>query len=104
MALMKFLSIRELQQQGSGIKDILDGDGKIVITSNGKPIGLTVGVDEGTFEEVIEDWKKIRQLRHSHYIEKQLDESERIAAGPNAQWLNENEFWDETEALSSNEL
>ena len=94
---MRFLSIRELQQQGSGIKDILCNDGRIVITSNGKPIGFTVGVDEETFEEILEDWKKVRQLRYLRVIDKRLDESENLAADPNAVWIDEDDFWDETE-------
>ena len=98
MSQMKFLSIRELQQQGSAIKDILSSNGKIVITSNGKPIGFTVGVDESTLEEVFEDWKKVRHLRRLRYIDSKLDESERIAAGPGAEWIGEEDFWAETEA------
>ena len=97
MSQMRFLSIRELQQQGSGIKDILDDDGRIVITSNGKPIGFTVGVNEGSFEEILDDWKRVRQLRHFRFIDSKLDESERIAANTDAVWLDEDEFWEETE-------
>ena len=98
MPKMKFLSIRELQQQGSGIKDILINDGRIVITSNGKPIGFTVRVDEDSFEEVLDDWKKVRQLRHMRYIDRRLDESEILADDPNAEWINDEDFWAETEA------
>ena len=98
MSQMKFLSIRELQQQGSGIKDILGNDGRIVITSNGKPIGFTVGVDEDSLEEVLDDWKKVRQLRHLRFIDRKLDESERLAADLNAEWINEDDFWAETKA------
>jgi len=93
MSQMKFLSIRELQQHGSGIKDILDNDGKIVITSNGKPIGFTVGVNENSFEEIIEDWKTARRIRHLRHIDRKLDESERIAADPGAVWIDEEDFW-----------
>ena len=98
MSQLKFLSIRELQQQGSGIKDILGSDGRIVITSNGKPIGFTVGVDEDSFEEVLDDWKKVRQLRHLRFIDRKLDESERLAADQNVEWITEDDFWEETEA------
>ena len=97
MSKLKFLSIRELQQQGSGIKDMLADDGKIIITSNGKPIGFTVGVDESSFEEILSDWNRIQQQRHLRYIDKELDESERIAADPNAVWIDEDDFWEETE-------
>ena len=93
MSKISFLSIRELQQQGSGIKEILDGDGKIIITSNGKPIGFTVGMDESTFEEVLEDWNRVRQIRHLRYIDRKLDESEKIAANENAVWIDDEDFW-----------
>jgi len=101
---MKFLSIRELQQQGSGIKDMLEDDGRVIITSNGKPIGFAVGVNESTFEDVLDDWKRVRQQRHLRYIDRLLDESERIAAAPNAQWISEDDFWAETEASLSDEV
>jgi len=93
MSQMRFLSIRELQQQGSGIKEILDNDGKIIITSNGKPVGFTVGVDENSLEEVLDDWKRVKQQRHMRYIDRKLDESERMAADANAEWIEEEEFW-----------
>ena len=98
MQQMKFLSIRELQQHGSGIKDILDNDGKIVITSNGKPIGITVGVNENSFEEILNDWKAVRQIRRLRYIDMKLDESEKIAADPNAAWIDEEDFWAKADA------
>ena len=99
MSKMRFLSIRELQQQGSGIKDILVSDGSIVITSNGKPIGLTVGVDEDTFEEILDDWKRIKHLKHLRFIDRKLDESERLATEESAEWISEDDFWAETEAF-----
>jgi len=95
MPQMRFLSIRELQKHGSGIKSILEDDGNIVITSNGKPIGFTVGINENSFEEVLDDWKRIRQQRHLRYIDKKLDESERLAADPGSKWIGEEEFWSE---------
>ena len=104
MSKTKSMSIRELQQQGSGIKEILEGDGKIIITSNGKPIGITVGADENSLEGVLEDWRGVKQRRHLRYIDMKLDESERIAAGPNADWISEEEYWAETEASLSYEV
>ena len=98
MPQMKFLSIRELQQQGSGIKNMLIDDGKIIITSNGKPIGLTVGVDEASFEEILSDWNETRQQRHLRYIDKNLDESEIIAANKNTEWIDEDDFWNDSAA------
>jgi len=100
MAQMKFISIRELQQQGSGIKDILEDDGKIVITCNGKPIGFTVGVDENTFEEVLEDWKSVRRLRQLRSFDSKLDESEKCATPTGIGSGKEEDIWAETEALT----
>jgi antitoxin (DNA-binding transcriptional repressor) of toxin-antitoxin stability system len=94
----KFFSIREFQQQGSGVKNILGDGGKIIITNNGKPIGLTVGVSEDSLEQVLEDWKRVEQLRHLRFIDHKLDESEKLAADPNAEWIDDETFWSETEA------
>ena len=95
MSQTRFLSIRELQKQGSSIKELLDDDDKIIITSNGKPIGFTVGINESSFEEVLEDWKKVKEYRHLRFIDKKLDESEALAATPDADWIDEKDFWDE---------
>ena len=95
MSQTRFLSIRELQKQGSSIKEFLDDDDKIIITSNGKPIGFTVGINESSFEEVLEDWKKVKEYRHLRFIDKQLDESETLAAMPDVEWIDEDDFWDE---------
>ena len=94
---MRFLSIRELQQRGSSIKNILDSDGKIIITSNGKPIGLTVGVNENSLEELLDDWKAVKQIRHLRYIDRKLDDAEEMAADPNAVWIDEEDFWADNE-------
>ena len=98
MPKIKFLSVRELQQKGSGIRELLEDDGRIIITSNGKPIGFTVGVDESTLEEVIEDWKRIRQLKRLRAIDRMLDESEKLAANHEAEWIDEEDFWAVAEA------
>lgn len=95
MSQMKFLSVRELQQQGSGIRGLLEDDGKIVITSNGKPIGFTVGVSEDSLEDILDDWKKVRQMRRLRQIDRKLDESMKLADSPNAEWIGEDEFWAE---------
>ncbi len=95
MAQTKFFSIRELQQQGSSIKNILNDDGKIIITNNGKPIGITVGVDESNFEDVLDDMKRLKQLRHLRFIDQKLDESLKLAADPNTEWIDNDTFWAE---------
>ena len=48
---MKFVTIRELRQNTHKLKDALKKSGKIVLTSNGKPIALVMPVDELSMEE-----------------------------------------------------
>ena len=100
MAQTKFFSIRELQQHGSSIKNILYDDGKIIITNNGKPIGITVGVDESNFEDVLDDMKRLKQLRHLRFIDQKLDEAEKHAASPDAVRYSDEEFWAKIGPLS----
>ena len=95
MSQTRFLSIREFQKQGSNIKEFLDDDDKIIITSNGKPIGFTVGINESSFEEVLEDWKKVKEYRHLRFIDNKLDESDALAGMPDAEWIDEDDFWNE---------
>ena len=51
-----------------------------------------------TSEEILGDSKKAKQLRHLRYIDSKLDESERLAADPNAEWIDEDDFWKETDS------
>lgn len=49
---MKFLSVRELRNRpGQVWEDALRDD--LVITSNGKPVGLLIGVPEGELEQTL---------------------------------------------------
>jgi hypothetical protein len=46
---MKFLSIRELRANTGQLKEMLSGDGKIILTTNGKPAALMIEVNEDSF-------------------------------------------------------
>ena len=83
MSTMKFMSIREVQQQGSTIKNILANDGKIIITHNGKPIGFTVGVNENTLEDLLDDWKRVSQIRQLRAMDKNLQKQKSTAPETN---------------------
>ena len=50
---MSFVSFRELRTSTAKISDMLSGDGKIVVTSNGKPKAIMIQVSEGDFEETL---------------------------------------------------
>jgi len=48
-----FLSFRELRTSTSKINDMLTDDGKIVVTSNGKPKAIMIQVNEKDFEDTL---------------------------------------------------
>jgi hypothetical protein len=48
-----------------------------------------------SFEDVLDDWRKVKQRRHLRFIDRKLDESEKLAAEPGAEWIDEEAFWSE---------
>ena len=49
---MKFLSVRELRNTPGKVWSQLEED-DLVVTSNGKPVGILVGVADGRIEETL---------------------------------------------------
>jgi len=78
------MSIRELRSSTSRLKEILSVDGKIVLTTNGKPAALLLDLDEDTMEEVLIDFR-IAQSRRA--IRKMQDQS--VHSGNNNMTLDE---------------
>ena len=66
---MKFLTIRELRSSTSQLSEMLSNDGKVVLTTNGKPAALIIKIDESSFEDVlmairaVQSRRAIRQLQ-----------------------------------------
>ena len=60
LSAMKFMSIRELQKSTIKIKNALSNDGKIVITTAGKPTALMIPISEENFEETLTLLKQAR--------------------------------------------
>ena len=50
---MSFVSFRELRTSTAKISNMLSDDGKIVVTSNGKPKAIMIQVNEADFEETL---------------------------------------------------
>jgi hypothetical protein len=50
---MEFFSIREFRNDTKDAWAALDRDGKIVITNNGKPKAIMLGVDNSSFEDTL---------------------------------------------------
>ena len=76
MSNMKFLSMRELRTATSEIKEILSDNGKIIVTNNGKPAAFMIAIDESSFEEVLDDWRKISGLRALRKLQHQAQEND----------------------------
>lgn len=56
---MKFVSTRELRNRPGHVRDLAQKD-DLVLTANGKPIAILLGVEEGELEETA---KAIRQAK-----------------------------------------
>lgn len=56
---MKFLSTRELRNRPGSVRDLAQKD-DLVLTTNGKPFAIMVGLDEEKLEETV---RAIRQAK-----------------------------------------
>ena len=60
MGAMRFMSMRELQKSGGEIREALSNDGKVVITTAGKPTALMIQIGESDFEETLTLLNQVR--------------------------------------------
>ena len=67
--------MRELRTSTGEIKEILTGDGKIVVTVGGKPAAFMVAIDEESFEQTLDDWRQVRGLRAFRELQSQAQAS-----------------------------
>ena len=82
---MKFITMRELRNQTSQVIDELE-DETGVVTSNGKPVGVLLGVNDD-FEELI---RVVRQARAAAAVSKlRAGARESGAAGLDSQEIDE---------------
>ena len=51
---MDFYSIRDLRTDSKNMWEALSSGDEIVITNNGKPSALMIGIPEGRFDEVVQ--------------------------------------------------
>lgn len=57
---MKFLSVRDLRGNSARIWKELPNEKEMVITSNGRPVALLTAVDQGTVEQSLSAWRRVR--------------------------------------------
>lgn len=58
---MRFVSIRDLRNQPGRIKELIKGR-EAILTSNGKPVAILVGVEEDCLEETLALLRRARAL------------------------------------------
>jgi antitoxin (DNA-binding transcriptional repressor) of toxin-antitoxin stability system len=57
---MVFMSMRELRSSTEKLDRAIKKDGRVVITNNGKPTYVMLGVDEASFDRTIIDLDRMR--------------------------------------------
>ena len=87
---MEFYSARELRTNTKSIWKELSEDNDVVITNNGKPCALMVGIPEGRFEETVRALRQAKAIaamdrmrkkaeKDSFMSDKEIDEAVREA-------------------------
>ena len=71
---MEFYSARELRTSTKAIWEDLSKDNDIVITNNGKPCALMVGIPEGRFDETV---RAIRQAKAIAAMDRMRNQAEK---------------------------
>jgi len=57
---MKFLSVRDLRGNSARVWRELPSEKEMVVTSNGRPVAVLTAVDEGSVEESLAAWRRVR--------------------------------------------
>ncbi len=71
---MKFISVRELRNNpGSVWSDLREQD--LVLTSNGKPVGILLGTGEEEFGETLESVRRVRAMQAVSRMRRRAAES-----------------------------
>ena len=82
--------IRDIKDNYAELDEIVNNNDHVIITYNGRNSSVLIGIEEYPLYEA---------FLHSLYIERKLDEAEASANDPNTQWIDENDFWAEVEAM-----
>jgi prevent-host-death family protein len=69
--------VRDLRNNYAEIESLLDNHDPVIITKNGRGAAVLIN---------IEDYAKIEEYQHFMYVAEKLDEAEKEAASPNAEW------------------
>ncbi len=69
---MEFVTVRDFRNSSKVIWDKVKRDEDIVVTNNGRPTALLIHIEEGSFEETLQD---IRRARLSRMLDDARDEA-----------------------------
>lgn len=68
---MKFISVRDLRLKPGEVWKLAKQEKELVITSNGRPIAILTGIDEGSLEEELDIMQRARALAALDTIHKE---------------------------------
>jgi hypothetical protein len=71
---MKFVTIRELRNRPGRVWDDLRED-DLVLTANGRPVGILVGVEEENLEDALSSLRRARAMQAVSRLRQQAAES-----------------------------
>ncbi|MDR1616052.1 MAG: prevent-host-death protein [Syntrophomonadaceae bacterium] len=60
---MKFITVRDFRTGTANVWDILEHDGKMVLTNNGKPAALMINIANQDFEAVLDSVNQAEFMR-----------------------------------------
>ena len=60
---MRYVPVRELLTSPTAVWDVLGADGQIVLTNNGRPQALVIGVDSESLTDTIETVRQAQLMR-----------------------------------------
>lgn len=68
---MRFLSVRDLRGHSARVWRELPREKEMVVTSNGRPVAVLTAVEEGTVEESLAAWRRVRAMQAIADIQQQ---------------------------------
>ncbi|MCL2482262.1 MAG: hypothetical protein FWF43_02365 [Propionibacteriaceae bacterium] len=60
---MGFLTLRELRGSTQQLDQLIQRDGSVIVTNNGKPTYLMLGINEADLEQTLIDLRRLRAKR-----------------------------------------
>jgi prevent-host-death family protein len=76
--------VRDLRNHYTEIESLLDNHDPVIITKNGRGAAVLIN---------IEDYAKIEEYQHFMYVADKLEEAEKEASSPGAEWKNYKEVF-----------